>query len=274
MYFIKLFNNIKLIFIPLYSVGSHFYLLREFISREIKGRFAGSTAGILWTLINPLVNISLYYFVFSIIIRVQVNTAETGTDSFFIYFLSGFFPWYFFSESLSRSVGILIENANLITKVVFPLELLPVGTVFTSLILNGIGMTIFLIYLILEGYFHISWGFLLLIIPFQIFFIWGLANFFSALCVFIRDMREIMSILLTVWFYATPVIYPASMLPASFEIIKFNPMWMFVQLYRDAIIVHHINWVDFGIVGIISLLSYCIGTWFFMRAKPSFGDVL
>lgn len=266
---------INLMIKPIVSVKRHRHLLYEFISREIKSRFAGTMAGGLWVLINPFITIIVYVFIFSMVLRIQVSAEETGTDSFLIYFLSGFFPWILVSESLSRSVGVLIENANLITKVVFPVELLPVGTVISSFVINGIGFLLFCIYLVAKGYFNISWFFLIALVLLQILFAGGLSYLFAATCVFIRDIREVLGILLMVWFYATPIIYPVSMVPDSFKtVLNLNPMKIFIDLYRDFLLRHHIDGMAFLYLCITTVLIYGAGAIFFMRAKPAFGDVL
>ena len=118
---------------PVIAAWGHRQLLRQFVVRDIKGRFAGSAAGILWAVMNPLATIVVYLFVFSLVLRVTVSMEEAGTTLFSLFFLSGLLPWLLFAEGLSRSVGCLLDNANLITKVVFPVELLPVGAVVIRL---------------------------------------------------------------------------------------------------------------------------------------------
>jgi lipopolysaccharide transport system permease protein len=260
---------------PILAIFGYRHLLEEFISRDIRGRFIGSMAGIFWTVIHPLVNILVYYFIFSMVMRIRVTFEETGTNSFFVFFLSGFFPWLIFSESLSKSVGILIDNANLISKVVFPVELLPAGVVISTFIINGIGMLFFLIYLFVIGYGHIFWLYLPALMLLHFIFIWGICNMLSALCVFIRDIREMLGIFLNVWFYATPVIYPVSMVPDFMRVvIGINPMNMFTELYRGILLTHQISVPAVIVVAIFSAMSYLFGAYIFMRAKPAFGDVL
>ncbi|MGE0086279.1 MAG: ABC transporter permease [Desulfococcaceae bacterium] len=260
---------------PFASVFSHPYLFAGFLKKEIKGRFAGTLAGMLWTLISPLASIIIYLFIFSQVLRIEIHAAENGTDSFVIFFLSGFFPWLFFSEGLSRSVGILIQNANLISKVVFPVELLPACSVISAFVINGIGLAMFLIYLGFQGYAHPVWLLLFFLIPVQIVFIWGLANLLSAICVFIRDINELLPIILMVWFYATPVIYPLSMIPDALKpLVSMNPGFWFTELYRSVLIVHQMQWQIFFQMCSAAILSFAFGSWFFMRAKPAFGDVL
>lgn len=265
----------KMIWSPVGSARRYRYLLWEFALREIKGRFAGTAAGTLWALINPLATIFVYQFVFSIVLRINVTVEETGTDSFFVFFLSGLFPWILFAESISRSVGCLTQNANLITKVVFPIELLPLSTVVSAFVINGIGMILFLGYLVFAGYIHLTWLFLFYLIPMQVLFSLGLAYILSATCVFIRDIGELIPILIMIGFFCTPIIYLESMVPDAIRpFMAFNPMGIFIDLYRECLLMHKINLPLAGQAFVISMFSYIIGSWYFVRARPAFADVL
>lgn len=265
----------KLLLKPIASVISHHYLLRNFVVKDIRGRFVGSMGGNLWVVLNPLATIASYLFIFSIVLRVTVSAAETGTDNFTIYFLAGFFPWFMFAESLSRSVVVLIENADLITKVSFPVELLPAGAVLSSYIINGVGMLCFLVFLAVAGYLDWSWLWVLYVVAAQIIFTWGLSKLLAALCVFIRDMKELLAIILMIWFYGTPIVYPIGLLPDTMQAyMQLNPMWNYIALYRDILLKHEVNPYAILSTAVLALVSYGIGAWFFMRSKNAFGDVL
>jgi lipopolysaccharide transport system permease protein len=260
---------------PIVSIGSHFHLLKEFIVRDVKGRFAGSMAGIFWTLINPLATILVYFFIFSIIFRIRVKAEETGTNSFVVFFLAGYFPWLLFSEALTRSAGILLENTSMITKVVFPVELLPASAVLATIMINGFGLVVYIGYILAKGYGSVAWLWFGALFTAQLFFTFGLAYFLAAFCVFVRDVKEILTIVIMIWFHVTPIIYPLSLVPAAARpIMLWNPMAMFVLLYRDAFLLHQMHWLWLMRLAVISLISYVLGAWFFMRARPAFGDVL
>ena len=260
---------------PVTTAWVHRQLLWQFVVREIKGRFAGSAAGILWAVMNPLATIVVYLFVFSLVLRISVSMEETGTDLFSLFFLSGLLPWLLFAEALSRSVGCLLENANLITKVVFPVELLPAGAVLSAFIINAIGLVLFLVYLAFSGYLHLTWLVLPIVLLAQFFFTWGIASFLSAAAVFIRDIRELLGIVLMVLFFATPIIYPPSMVPANLSwLLHLNPMALFISVIRDIVLRHQVDPVQTIIVVFSGVVSYALGSWFFMRAKSAFGDVL
>jgi lipopolysaccharide transport system permease protein len=268
-------HSLRLGLAPFASAFRHWSLLKGFASREIRGRFAGSFAGVLWTLIHPLATIGVYTFLFSIILRVPVTRAETGTDSFVIFFLAGLFPWLLFADSLTRSAGSLVGNANLITKVVFPVELLPTSALLSTFLVNGIGLLIFLGALLVKGYGHWSWVWIPPLLFIQTVLTWGAVMLLSALTVFIRDIQELLGIVLTIWFYATPILYPASFVPAGIRgILAVNPLAHLVTCYRGALLTHQVDPITVAVLAVIAGVCYMGGAWFFMRAKAAFGDVL
>lgn len=263
------------IFFPLKAAISNKYLVYGFVQREIKGRFAGNMAGMAWALLNPLATLLVYMFVFSIVLRVGVTAEETGTDIFFVYFVTGFVPWLIFADSLTRATNSILDNSSIVTKVLFPVELLPLTSMLSSLLVNGLGIILLGIYLSFVGFLDPHWAQLLFIIPVHLLFIFGMSLLLSALCVYIRDLREMLPIILMIWFFSTPVIYPLSMVPEHIQtIIHMNPMFIFVTLYRGAWIQHDLDFSLLICSLLISLLTYFAGVLFFARVKPGFGDVL
>ncbi len=266
---------IHLFLSPVNCLVRHASLLKGFVGREIRGRFAGSVAGIGWTLIHPLALIGIYTFVFSIVMRVNVTQEETGTDNFLIFFLTGLLPWLIFSDSIARATGSLIGNADLITKVVFPVELLPTSAMIAGTVTNGIGFVLLLGYLAFTGYANPYWVFLLPLFAAHMVFTWGVSLFLSALCVFIRDIQELVGLVLMVWFFSTPIIYPVSFVPEWVrDYIMYNPMAILILAYRNVILQHQIYLSDCLLFCLVSFIFFALGSWFFMRAKPAFGDVL
>lgn len=250
-------------------------LLKGFLGRDVKGRFAGTMAGMAWSMLNPLATIMVYMFVFSLVLRVEVTIEETGTNSFFIYFITGFVPWMIFSDSIMRSTSSLLDNASLITKVVFPVELIPITSVLSGLIVNGLGMLALFVYLFYMDFFSLSWMFLPLAFVLQVIFTCGLAMLLSSVCVFFRDLRELMNILMMIWFFSTPVIYPLSLVPDNIRsLIEYNPMYFFVSVYRGLLIQEDVDLWLLGGAALVALLAFAAGSLFFARVKPGFGDVL
>ena len=268
-------NQFNFVMDPVLLMFRHMELLKGFVSKDIKGRFAGSFGGLIWTILTPLATIIAYFFIFSIILKVNVRHRETGTDNFAIFFLCGFFPWIMFADSLGKSVGILVGEANIIKKVVFPVELLPVSIVISTYLINAVGFVIVLIYLAFNGYLNLHWLYLPVFLIIEMVFTLGLSFFLSAICVFIRDTGEVFSIIIMLWFFGTPIVYPASMVPKPIQLIfHLNPMVYYIDNFRNCILMNKINLHSLLAMSAFALISYCIGAWFFTHSKSAFGDVL
>ncbi len=250
-------------------------LFLGFVSNEIRGRFAGSMGGVLWSLLTPLATLLIYIFVFSMVFHIRLKPVETGTDSFVVFFLAGMLPWAAFSETIGSSTGVFLERANLITKVAFPLEVLPMANVATPFFLHGLGFVMFLIYLVFKGYCHLGWLWLPVLVSAHMVFALGLVILIGSLCVFLRDIKQFIGITLTLWFFMTPILYPMSMVPANLRwLMKLNPMSPFIELYRQVLLSHNITWELLGHVIGLAILSFFAGALFFGRSKRAFADVL
>jgi lipopolysaccharide transport system permease protein len=252
----------------------HFRLFHQFVRQEFSGQFAGSLGGFVWLFVTPIVNIIIYSFVFSVVFRAPLPE-NFGDVSFVIFLMIGYLPWFAFADAMGKASGLLIEKAPLITKVMFPVQLIPmVGTLVPHLV-HGIAIFVFLVYLATQGYFNLMWLWLPLALTLQFFFTMGLVAILSAFCVFLRDVQQIVTLLLTAWFFLTPIIYPLSMLPEAMQpLMMFNPMHSFVQFYRELILLGEFSLVHFQIMLLASVLSFLLGGWVFMRIKHAFGDVL
>jgi len=246
-----------------------------FVSNEIRGRFAGSIGGFVWSLVTPLANLLIYIFVFSVVLKIRLKPMETGTDSFAVFFLAGMLPWLAFSEALGSSTDLFVGRANLITKVAFPLEVLPLTGVIVPFFLNGLGFVMYLGYLGFNGYAHFAWLWLPVIIAVHMVFTLGLVILVSSLSVFLRDIKQFIGVALSLWFFLTPIIYPLSMVPEKFRwMIKLNPMYPFIELYHQILLRHCISWEP--LVYAICAAAFFLGCAiiFFERSRRAFADVL
>ncbi|MCF8127562.1 MAG: ABC transporter permease [Deltaproteobacteria bacterium] len=242
---------------------------------EIKGRFAGSMGGFVWSLLIPLANLLIYIFVFSVVLRVRLKPMETGTDSFAVYFLTGLLPWSAFSEALSSATDAFLSRANLITKVSFPLEILPMSGVIVPFLLNGLGFVMFLVYLIFKGYFHVAWMWLPLVVAIHMVFTLSMVSLVASLSVFLRDIKQFIGTALSLWFFLTPIIYPLTMVPEKLRwVIKLNPMYPFIELYHQTLLHHYISFTMLTYAAILTLLCFVGSAIFFERSKYAFADVL
>ena len=253
----------------------HRTLFWGFVSNEIKGRFAGSMGGFLWSLLTPLANLLIYIFVFSLVLKIRMKPMETGTDSFAVYFLAGMLPWIAFSEALNGAADVFLGRANLISKVAFPLEMLPISGVMVPFCLNGFGFSMYLVYLGFMGYAHPAWLWLPVVVLPHMVFTLGLVTLVASLSVFIRDVRQFMGTVISLWFFLTPIIYPLSMVPEKLLwVIKLNPMYPFVELYHQVLLFHTLSLPLLGSVMGLAVISFLGGALFFNRSKHAFADVL
>ena len=246
-----------------------------FVNNDIRGRFAGSMGGFVWSFLTPLASLLMYIFVFSLVLKMRMKPMETGTDSFAVYFLAGFLPWTAFSEALNNATDIFLGRVNLITKVAFPLELLPLTGIIVPFSLNALGFVMYLAYLIFKGYFHLAWLWLPVVVIVQMVFSLGLVILISSLSVFIRDIKQFIGVALSLWFFLTPIIYPLSMVPEKLQwMIKLNPMYPFIELYHQVLLHHNITWGLLGYSLGLAAISFIGGVLFFGRSKHAFADVL
>jgi len=252
----------------------HYRLFHNFVRQDFTGQFAGSFGGMVWLFITPIVNILIYSFVFSVVFRAPMPV-EYGNTPFVVFMMMGYLPWFAFGDAMGRASTLLLEKAPLITKVMFPVQIIPgVGTVVPYMV-HGIALSLFLVYLSTQGYFTLMWFWLPVIFGFQFLFTMGLVAILSALCVFLRDVQHIVTLTLTSWFFLTPIVYPKSLIPVEYQPwLLLNPMHNFVDSYRELILLGNFPMTSFLIIVPVSLFTYCFGGWVFMRIRHAFGDVL
>ncbi|MBI4971275.1 MAG: ABC transporter permease [Candidatus Omnitrophica bacterium] len=229
---------------PLTILGferSDFRLIVNLFKMNLKDRYTGSLLGIYWALINPLVQLSIYTFVFGFVLKSKIP----GSDSTFHYVLwliSGIIPWLAISESLSLSANSVIQGSGLVKNIVFKSECLPLASVFVSCVPFAVGMTFLALLFVATGNFPgTSIIYLPFVIMLQLFFLTGVSFFLSAATVFVRDIGPFLISFLFVVFFATPIFYPVEMMPSWAEIVTYaNPFYQIIKSYRD-ILIDHLN---------------------------------
>ena len=254
---------------------SNYRLFHNFTRQDFFAQFSASVGGFLWLFLSPLVNILVYAFVFSYIFGLRAPE-EFGQTRFILFMMIGYLPWFAFAEALGKSTSLLLEKAPLITKVVFPVQIIPIVGTVVPYLTHAIGFGLLLLYLAVTGYLNWLWLALPLVFFLQFLFTMGLVAILSALCVFLRDLQQLVTLLVTIWFFLTPIIYPISLVEDETirALFLLNPMHSFVNFYRELILLGEFSWINFQILVPVSLLSYCFGGWLFMRIKHAFGDVL
>jgi lipopolysaccharide transport system permease protein len=261
---------------PFRALIAHRQAIQIFVNRDIRGRYINSALGVGWAVIQPLALLALYTFVFSSIMRIRWNEGS-GAGEFALYAFCGLLPWLAVADALTRSSSILLDQTPLIKKVVFPTEILPVHLVLSALIVEIVGLAVFLAVVMIGGRLP-GWSLLILplVMALQFFFMTGVAWLLSTLALYLRDVRQVVGLMLTLWMFLTPIVYPASLVPARFRwVLDINPMTAIVDAYRAALLDDRLPaLVPFALFAVIAFAVFVSGHWFFMRTKPTFADLL
>ncbi|MDA0207154.1 MAG: ABC transporter permease [Acidobacteria bacterium] len=260
---------------PFSSIWRNRSLIRSMVRRDIAGRYAGSHAGVFWTIIHPLLLMLTYAFVFGVVLSTRfANDDRPG--SFVLYFLAGMLPWLAFSESAGRAAGVVIEHANFVKKLVFPLDILPVNLVFSGLFSQFFGVLVLFGALLLFGR-DIYWTVLylpLLIIP-QLLFTLGVCWLLAALGVLFRDLGQLMGFIITLWFFLTPICYDESLLGQYHWLFRINPFYILVRAYRAVLLEHAApEWQSLLWLSAASALVFLFGYGCFHRTQRQFADLV
>jgi lipopolysaccharide transport system permease protein len=251
-------------------------LIQSLVARELKARYRGSVLGFFWSFINPLLLLLVYSFVFSFIMPAA---HDSRIEPYALFMFCGILPWTWFSSSLTESAGVLISGGNLIKKVLFPAEILPIVTVLANMIHFFFGLVILAGFLIwYRRPLHVTELALFPIAVFvQLVLTGGFALILSALTVHFRDIRDILSNLLTFWFFATPIIYPYFLFPQNEwkgQVLKLNPFTHLAITYQEILFfegpVGHLKWLL--LLGVISLAFFLFGYWIFDRLRDTFAE--
>jgi len=243
-------------------------LIQSLVVRELKARYRGSVLGFLWSFINPLLQLLIYWFVFAVIFR----SRQEGAEPYALFLFTGILPWTWFSSSVMESTMVLITSGNLIKKIMFPAEVLPFVVVFANLVHFVLGLPILLVFLIYYGKIYPSLIYFPGIVLIQLVFTLGVCLFVSALSVHFRDVQNIMGNLLMFWFFASPVIYSYILMPNLQKWLNFNPVTHIMVGYHQTLFfgegLGHWPWILF-IAG-FSIVVFLFGYFFFDRMRDTF----
>src|SRR6186713_1170613 len=210
-------------------------LIQSLVARELKARYRGSVLGFFWSFVNPLLLLLIYTFVFTV---VMPGARGGALEPFAVFMFCGILPWTWFSSSLLDASNVLLAGGNLIKKVMFPAEVLPIVSVFAGLAHFCLGLPILALFLI---YYRVPvvWTDLLwlpIIVLVQLVLTIGIALFVSALTVHFRDVRDLLANLLTLWFFATPIIYPLEQAPERVQrLLNLNPFTHLAAAYQEVL---------------------------------------
>lgn len=256
-------------------------LVLNLVIRELKARYKNSVLGFVWSLLNPIGMMLVFTLVFAVMLQ------NDSIERFPIFFLCGFLPWQYFTTAIMSGMNSLVYNSNLVKKVYFPREVLPIASVFANLVNFLLALLVLFAALLITQTRLSPYIWLLpVVILIQTCFVLGVAFFISTMNVFYRDTGMIMEVLLQAWFFLTPIFYPIETLPPSFEIAGLtldlrrlmyilNPMASLIASYRDLLYWGYRTNMDFFLrTAATSVLVLLVGYWFFLRYSRRFGEEL
>jgi ABC-type polysaccharide/polyol phosphate export permease len=249
-------------------------LVRSLVGRELKARYRGSVLGFLWSFINPLLLLLIYTFVFTV---VMPGSRGQGLEPYSLFLFCGLLPWTWFSSSLLESSNALIASGNLIRKVMFPAEVLPVVSVLTGLVHFCLGLPILGLFILYAAVPVVPTDLLWLpvVVLIQLVLTLGLALLLSSLTVHFRDLRDLLGNVLTLWFFATPIIYPAAQAPEKYHwILNLNPFTHLATAYQQVLFVPGPMHPGAGLAGAagLALVVFAVGYSVFDRLRDTLAE--
>ncbi len=257
-----------------------FDLLRALVRRDLEARYKGSILGNLWPLLNQLSQLLIYTYVFSIVLKVKLSLKGVPENNFTfgLWLFAGLLPWIAFSSGLIQAANSVVAQPNLVKKVVFPLALLPLVPTLSTFIESSFGLMALIFFVALSTHtLHSTLALLPLIWFTQLLLTAGLGYLMAGLTVFLRDIPQTLGVVLNLWLYLTPILYPATAIPQEWRNLVFwiNPMTAISEVYRDLILVGEVkHWGEWGVASVISAIVFCIGFSVYKKLRPAFADVL
>ncbi|QQR74782.1 MAG: ABC transporter permease [Holophagales bacterium] len=254
------------------TLFEHRALLLTLTAREIKARYRGSALGFLWSLVNPLLLLAVYSFVFSVVLQ-----QRAAVEPYALFLLCGLFPWIWFATSLTEGTVSLLANAGLIRRAVFPIELLPAVAVAANFVHFLFALPVLVAGLAVGrvlGYPVGGWSSLALpaIALLQLVLTCGLALGLAALHVHFKDVKDILANLLTLFFFLTPVLYPMAAVahPALRAIVRLSPMAPFVLAYQQSLFAGQVPSASLWLqMALVALCGWLVGAGLFARLRET-----
>jgi lipopolysaccharide transport system permease protein len=255
-------------------LGRYRGLIQSLVARELKARYRGSVLGFFWSFFNPLLLLLVYTFVFNYVL---VDARSAHATPYALFLFCGLLPWTWFSTSLTESSGVLISGGNLIKKVLFPAEILPIVSVLANMVHFLFGLPILALFLLWYQrpmqVTELAWFPVIVLV--QLVLTLGFALILSALTVHFRDIRDILSNLLTVWFFTTPIIYPWMDAPSSIRpYLNLNPFMHLAVSYQEVLFFEgafgHLKWLL--ALGLMSVVFFLFGYFVFDRLRDTFAE--
>lgn len=260
-----------------FSFWRHRQLIAQMVKRGVLGRYRGSFFGLLWSFATPIMMLAVYTFVFSVVFQARWGAVAGSRVDFALVLFAGLIVFNLFAECISAAPTLILSNANYVKKIVFPLEILPWVTLGSALFHAGISLVVLLVALLLTGSsLTVSALLLPLIIAPLLLMIVGLCWLLASFGVFVRDVGQIVGMILTVLMFLSPIFFPVSALPEGVRSwLVLNPLAFVIEQARDVLIWgRYPNWSGLVIYSICALIFAWVGFFWFQKTRKGFADVI
>ena len=251
-------------------------LVAQLVSRDFRTRYVGSSAGWLWGVVHPIVQLLIWIMVFKYFFRVALTPDEV-TPNYPLFLFCGILPWWLFQETVTRSASSLVEQSNLITRTVFPSEVVPVSIFLSSMIHHLIAVCLAILTV---GLWLKTFSPMVFLLPVYMFFVGlfavGVGWIASSLHVYLRDTAQALGVIINLWFWVTPIMLSEHANLGRFQVlVRWNPMAWVVKAYRHRLLSSQWpDWRELAVIAVYSISVFVLGGLFFRHLKRGFADVL
>ena len=260
------------------SIKDNKYLFLQMLKRDVQQRYRGSQLGFLWAFFYPILMLLVYTFVFGMVMRVKWGVPGQDNIDFGLILFAGLLCHGLLAEVMVGAVGLITGNSQYVKKVVFPLEILSLVSLANALFHMILGLCILVAIFLLTGN-ALYWTVVLvpvIMLPFVVFLL-GASWFISVLGVYVRDLSQVIGVLMTVLLFLGPIVYPFTSVPDPLKpyVLWLNPLTIIVEQLRAVLLFGQLpNWEQLGLYSIGALAMFCLGAWFFQRTRDGFADVI
>jgi lipopolysaccharide transport system permease protein len=260
------------------SVWRNRQLIAQLTRREVVGRYKGSVMGLAWSLFNPVLMLTVYTFVFSVIFKSRWGVGgEESRTQFAIVLFVGMIVHGVFADVLNRAPSLILSNVNFVKKVIFPIEILPIVTMSAALFHSSVNIAVLLAaFALFNGYMHWTAVFIPLVLLPLVILTLGLAWALASLGVFLRDVGQTVGIVTTVMTFLSPVFYPVTAIPEEYRsLLMANPLTFIIEQAREVLIWGHApQWAELGSYTMVATAVAWAGYAWFQKTRKGFADVL
>ncbi|HVG31170.1 MAG TPA: ABC transporter permease [Pyrinomonadaceae bacterium] len=266
----------RLVWRPLRELPGRYELVRSLAKKELAAKYRGSALGFAWAMLTPAVMIAIYTFIFAGLFGARFGAQGSAWD-YALYLFCGLLPWTAFQESAQGAATVIVSHANLVKRVVFPLEALPVSQVLAAHATQMFGTVVLVVAtVVIRRELHASLLWLPALVVPQLLFVLGASWFVASLGVFLRDTAQAIGLVLVAWFFLTPIIYPEQVVPARYQrFVGLNPFATLVANYRRVILEGSPpDWRGLAYFTLVAVVVFLAGYWWFAKSRKNFADVI